>query len=60
MKNAEELVRLYLATWNETSADARRKAIGELWAETCTYTDPNAAVRGRDGIDGFIDKAPAI
>jgi hypothetical protein len=53
----EQIVLRYIDTWNETDPRRRRAAIDALYAEDCVYTDPLAAVRGRDGVDGFIGKA---
>lgn len=50
----EKLIDRYLATWNETDADARAKAVAELWAEDGAYTDPLAAVKGHEGIAAVI------
>jgi hypothetical protein len=54
-----ELVNRYLAIWNEPDAAARRAAIAGLWAESGSYTDPLAAVRGHDAIDALIGTARA-
>ncbi|MFG3051396.1 nuclear transport factor 2 family protein [Kitasatospora sp. NPDC048239] len=53
----QQLAERYLATWNETDPTARRKLIDELWSEDGGYTDPLAAVTGRDGIDAVIAAA---
>ena len=50
----QETVDRYLQIWNQRDAAARRAAVNALFTETCKYTDPLAAVAGRDGIDGFI------
>ncbi|WP_316522638.1 nuclear transport factor 2 family protein [Kitasatospora brasiliensis] len=44
---------------NETDPAARRKLIDEAWAEDGRYTDPLAAVAGRDAIDALIGAAQA-
>ena len=54
MKDAGHLVQSYLDIWNQRDAAARRDRVHALFAEQCSYTDPLAAVSGRDGIDGFI------
>src|SRR3954467_9279589 len=54
MTTLDQTARRYLQSWNELDAKARRAAIDELFAETCTYTDPMATVRGPAGVDGFI------
>jgi hypothetical protein len=55
--NLTEIVDKYLAAWNETDAAGRRRKIDELWAADGTYTDPLAAVSGRDGFDQLIGAA---
>jgi hypothetical protein len=50
----ENLVHRYLETWNQTNAQTRRASIHALFAEQCSYTDPNVIVAGWDSIDGFI------
>ncbi|MFE3451097.1 nuclear transport factor 2 family protein [Nonomuraea sp. NPDC059194] len=48
------IVERYLAAWNETDAEARAKAVAELWTEDATYTDPLADVAGHEGIAAVI------
>ncbi|MEU4113419.1 nuclear transport factor 2 family protein [Kitasatospora sp. NPDC028055] len=55
----QQLAERYLAAWNETDPAARRKLIDEVWAEDGRYTDPLAAVAGRDAIDALIGAAQA-
>ena len=55
----QQLAERYLAVWNETDPAARRKLIDEVWAEDGRYTDPLAAVVGRDAIDALIGAAQA-
>ncbi|MFI9595137.1 nuclear transport factor 2 family protein [Nonomuraea sp. NPDC052265] len=55
-----ELVERYLAVWNETDADARAKAVAELWTEDATYTDPMADVAGHAGIAAVIEGAQGM
>ncbi|GAB3796502.1 nuclear transport factor 2 family protein [Micromonospora zhanjiangensis] len=49
-----ELIEKYLATWNTTDPTARRALIDEVWTVDGSYTDPLAAVAGRDAIDALI------
>ncbi|MGC1211300.1 MAG: nuclear transport factor 2 family protein [Micromonospora sp.] len=49
-----ELIEKYLAAWNTADPAARRSLIDEVWAADGTYTDPLAAVAGRDQIDALI------
>src|SRR5215470_12844668 len=53
-QNVTDLVKRYLAIWNQTQPAARRAAIEALYENECTYTDPIADVRGHDGIDPGI------
>jgi hypothetical protein len=57
MSDLTAIVDRYLAVWNETDAADRRRKIDELWAADGTYTDPLAAVSGRDGFDQLIGAA---
>jgi hypothetical protein len=53
----EKVIDRYLAAWNEPDADARRRAVAELWTEDGTYTDPLASVEGHEAIRALIDGA---
>ncbi|MFE7563251.1 nuclear transport factor 2 family protein [Kitasatospora sp. NPDC057500] len=55
----QQLAARYLAAWNETDPAARRRLVDEAWAEDGTYTDPLAAVTGREGVDALIGAAQA-
>jgi hypothetical protein len=57
MTDLTSIVDEYLAIWNETDAADRRQKIEDLWAADGTYTDPLAAVSGRDGFDQLIGAA---
>ncbi|SEN28464.1 nuclear transport factor 2 family protein [Nonomuraea pusilla] len=50
----------YVAAWNETDAEARAKAVAELWTEDATYTDPLADVAGHAGIAAVIEGAQGM
>lgn len=50
----EKVADRYIAVWNEPDAESRRQAIAALWTEDATYTDPLAAVEGRQDIEGVI------
>ena len=50
----QEIVERYIASWNETDPERRRKLVDELWADRASYTDPLAEARGRDAIDALI------
>ncbi|MEV4760212.1 nuclear transport factor 2 family protein [Micromonospora sp. NPDC049559] len=54
MTDFAAVVDRYLAAWNEPDAEARGRAVRELWTEDGTYTDPLAEVAGHDGIAAVI------
>jgi ketosteroid isomerase-like protein len=54
------IVDRYVACWNETDAEARAKAVAELWTEDGTYTDPLADVRGHAAIVAVIEGAQGM
>ena len=49
-----DVIARYLDCWNETDPAARRKLIGEVWAQDAEYIDPMAEAHGRDAIDATI------
>ncbi|MEV4620762.1 nuclear transport factor 2 family protein [Asanoa sp. NPDC049573] len=49
-----QLVENYITAWNATDAAARRALVEDVFAPDAAYTDPLAAVAGRDQIDGLI------
>ena len=50
----QDTVQRYIATWNETDPQARRKLMDELWAADASYIDPLAEAHGHDQIDQVI------
>ena len=44
----------YIDTWNERDPDARRAAIGKLWADDARYIDPLASACGHAEIDAAV------
>lgn len=52
--NTNDLIRRYIATWNEQDPELRRKMIDEVWAENASYIDPLVVAEGRDAIDATI------
>ncbi|WP_222854322.1 nuclear transport factor 2 family protein [Fodinicola acaciae] len=50
----KDIAARYIAVWNEKDADARAKAVADLWTEDGGYTDPLAAVRGPEAIAAVI------
>ena len=57
MADLNAVVARYLDVWNETDADRRVKAIGELYTEDATYVDPLASVAGHEGLDALFKGA---
>jgi len=55
----QEIVQRYIASWNETDPERRRKLVDELWDDQASYTDPVAEAYGRDAIDALIAAAQA-
>src|SRR3712207_8112878 len=47
-------VQRYIAAWNETEPQARRRAVTALFTEDARYVDPLVDVRGHEGIDAAI------
>jgi phage pi2 protein 07 len=54
MFDATELAERYIAIWNETDADRRRKMIAECWTEDAVYVDPMMKAEGYAEIDGLV------
>jgi len=55
----QEIVQRYIASWNETDPERRRKLLDELWADQASYIDPLAEAHGRDAIGEVIAAAQA-
>src|SRR5262249_30531448 len=55
----QEIVERYIASWNETDPQRRRKMVDELWANQASYIDPLAEAHGCDAIDAVIAAAQA-
>jgi hypothetical protein len=54
MSDMNELVERYLAAWNETDPEARRRLVAEVFTEDAEYTDPLVTVQGHAGLDATI------
>jgi hypothetical protein len=54
MESTADLVRAYLAIWNEADAAARQAQIARTWTDDATYTDPLFDVAGHEGIEAMI------
>ncbi|MET8234270.1 nuclear transport factor 2 family protein [Micromonospora sp. NPDC005298] len=50
----DKLAERYIATWNETDPERRRRDIDDLWAPDGRYVDPMVVAEGRDAIDATI------
>jgi SnoaL-like domain len=59
MTDVQRVIERYIDVWNATDPGPRRELIGEVFTEDAAYSDPLAAVRGRDAIDEFIAAAQA-
>ncbi len=55
----QELIERYIACWNQTDPQLRRKLVDEVWAPDASYADPFGQARGRDTIDATIGAAQA-
>ena len=51
---AQEVVRAYLATWNATEEQERRRLLAQHWSPEVTYVDPMASVQGHDGLRAVV------
>ena len=51
ISSVEEMIKQYVAAWNEKGLPGFKAAFAECWAADATYTDPNfALIKGVDGI----------
>ena len=55
MREVQEVVDRYIATWNETDPARRRELIERTWTEDGQYLDPLIAGEGQEGIDTMIE-----
>jgi hypothetical protein len=54
MKDPQQIVERYIATFNETDGSRRRELLDALYTSDGTYTDPHVDLRGTAEIDAFI------
>jgi ketosteroid isomerase-like protein len=54
MTDFQQIAARYIETWNETDADARLKAVADLYAEDGVYTDPLGVAEGPAAIAAMI------
>ena len=52
-----DVVERYIALWNEPDADARSRAVAQLFTQEGTYTDPLGAAEGYEAIEAVITGA---
>ena len=57
MRELDELVKNYVAVWNEPDPALRRKAVGELWAEEGAHLTESLEARGHEAIEARITDA---
>jgi hypothetical protein len=50
----QDVIERYIASWNETDPQRRRKLVDELWAADASYIDPLVEAHGCDEIDATI------
>lgn len=53
------LVERYLAVWNESDPDSRRRQIAGLWSEDGTHVLPSSEIRGLEAIEAEIVRTHA-
>ena len=54
MTDLTELANRYIEVWNTTDPEARRREIGDLFADDARYVDPLVAADGPEAIDETI------
>ncbi len=57
MSDIDELVRRYLASWNERDPTTRRALIDELWTDDAGYVDPIVSAEDRDAVEDVVATA---
>ena len=56
-ENSTTQVERYIAAWNETEPEARRRAVAALFTRDARYVDPLVDVQGHEGIAAAIAAA---
>jgi hypothetical protein len=54
MTSANEIAKNYIATWNETDADARAGLIARHWSDWPRYVDPLMSSSNAEELNGMI------
>lgn len=57
MADLNAIAQRYLDTWNESDADNRAKAVGDLFTADARYIDPLSSVSGHDSLSSVIQAA---
>ncbi|MGL4264945.1 MAG: nuclear transport factor 2 family protein [Afipia sp.] len=59
MSDTAEIVRQYIAAWNETDAAKRDALLAACWADDGIYVDPIVEIFGRDSLSRRIAEVQA-
>lgn len=59
MSDTAEIVRQYIAAWNETDTAKRNALLAACWADNGVYVDPNVEITGRDNLSRRIAEVQA-
>lgn len=54
--STEDVVKAYMAAWNEPDETKRRALLDKAWADGGTYTDPMSHAEGRDELVALISQ----
>lgn len=57
MSEFKELAERYIAAWNETDPERRRRLVARTFGDGASYVDPLFAGEGHDAIDAIIAAA---
>ena len=57
--NPTALIDIYCQVWSEPNEERRAELLGEVWAESATYTDPTVHTRGETELLAHIAKVLA-
>jgi hypothetical protein len=59
MSTVTQLIDQYIAMWNETDGERRRKLIAQVWTPDASYVDPMLQAEGHTGIDTMVAQVHA-
>jgi hypothetical protein len=54
MKDQDTAVERYLAAWNETDGERRRRLIADVWTDGARYIDPKLSAQGHAELDAML------